>query len=45
MIDAAESQGKRIGVQGRRYEGYMVWINALISLRRRADHRERRAGR
>ena len=31
MIEAAESQGKRIGVQGRRYEGYMVWINALIS--------------
>ncbi|MET0146643.1 MAG: extracellular solute-binding protein [Ilumatobacteraceae bacterium] len=31
MIEAAESQGKRIGVQARRYEGYMVWINALIS--------------
>jgi multiple sugar transport system substrate-binding protein len=31
MIDAADSQGKRIGVQGRRYEGYMVWINALIA--------------
>ena len=30
MIDAAESQDKRIGVQGRRYEGYMVWINALV---------------
>jgi multiple sugar transport system substrate-binding protein len=30
MIDAAESQGLRIGLQGRRYEGYMVWINALI---------------
>jgi multiple sugar transport system substrate-binding protein len=30
MIDAAEGQGKRIGVQARRYEGYMVWINALI---------------
>jgi multiple sugar transport system substrate-binding protein len=30
MIDAAVSQGKRIGVQGRRYEGYMVWINALV---------------
>jgi multiple sugar transport system substrate-binding protein len=30
MIEAAESQGKRIGVQSRRYEGYMVWINALI---------------
>jgi multiple sugar transport system substrate-binding protein len=31
MIAAAESQDKRIGVQGRRYEGYMVWINALVS--------------
>jgi multiple sugar transport system substrate-binding protein len=31
MIEAAESQSKRIGVQGRRYEGYMVWINALVS--------------
>ena len=31
MIKAAESQGKRIGVQGKRYEGYMVWINALIA--------------
>jgi multiple sugar transport system substrate-binding protein len=31
MIKAAESQGKKIGVQARRYEGYMVWINALIS--------------
>lgn len=31
MIDAAESQERRIGVQGRRYEGYMVWINALVA--------------
>jgi multiple sugar transport system substrate-binding protein len=31
MIDAAESQSKRVGVQGNRYEGYMVWINALVS--------------
>jgi trehalose/maltose transport system substrate-binding protein len=31
MIEAAEQTGKRIGVQARRYEGYMVWINALIS--------------
>ena len=31
MIEVAESQGKRIGVQGRRYEGFMVWINALIA--------------
>lgn len=31
LIDAAEATGGRIGVQARRYEGYMVWINALIS--------------
>ena len=31
MIKAAESQKKKIGVQGRRYEGYMVWINALVA--------------
>jgi multiple sugar transport system substrate-binding protein len=29
MITTAVGQQKRIGVQGRRYEGYMVWINAL----------------
>jgi multiple sugar transport system substrate-binding protein len=31
VITIAEAQGKRVAVQGRRYEGYMVWINALIS--------------
>src|SRR5262249_19271106 len=30
MIKAAESQRKVIGVQANRYEGYMVWINALV---------------
>jgi multiple sugar transport system substrate-binding protein len=30
MIKAAESQKKVIGVQANRYEGYMVWINALV---------------
>ena len=30
MIKAAEKQDKLIGVQGNRYEGYMVWINALV---------------
>ncbi len=30
MIEAAVAQGKRIGVQGARYEGYMVWVNALV---------------
>jgi multiple sugar transport system substrate-binding protein len=31
MIDAAEQTDRRVGVQGRRYEGYMVWINALVA--------------
>jgi len=31
MIKAAESQDKVIGVQANRYEGYMVWINALVA--------------
>ena len=30
MIKAAEKEGKVIGVQANRYEGYMVWINALV---------------
>jgi multiple sugar transport system substrate-binding protein len=30
MMKAAESQHKVIGVQANRYEGYMVWINALV---------------
>jgi multiple sugar transport system substrate-binding protein len=30
MIKAAESQNKVIAVQANRYEGYMVWINALV---------------
>ena len=30
MIEAAEGQSTTVGVQGNRYEGYMVWINALI---------------
>lgn len=30
IIKAAESQNKEIGVQASRYEGYAVWINALI---------------
>lgn len=30
MQKAAESQGKKISVPGARYEGYMVWINALV---------------
>ena len=31
MIKAAEGQHKVIGVQANRYEGYMVWINALVT--------------
>jgi multiple sugar transport system substrate-binding protein len=30
IIKAATDQGKVIGVQANRYEGYMVWINALV---------------
>ncbi|MDP9165303.1 MAG: extracellular solute-binding protein [Actinomycetota bacterium] len=30
MLKAAVGQGKKISVQGQRYEGYMVWINALV---------------
>lgn len=30
MIKAAVRQGKTIAEQGARYEGYMVWINALV---------------
>jgi multiple sugar transport system substrate-binding protein len=31
MIKVAEKQHKVIGVQANRYEGYMVWINALVA--------------
>jgi multiple sugar transport system substrate-binding protein len=31
LIDAAKSTGTTIGVQANRYEGYTVWINALIA--------------
>ncbi|WP_433331873.1 extracellular solute-binding protein [Spirillospora sp. CA-294931] len=31
MIDAAVKTGTKVGVQGNRYEGYMVLISALIS--------------
>ena len=31
MIQAAEQTGTTVEVQGRRYEGYMVWINALVA--------------
>jgi multiple sugar transport system substrate-binding protein len=31
LIDAAEKTGTTVGVQGRLYEGYMVWINALVT--------------
>ncbi len=30
MIEAANAQNKTIGVQALRYEGYTVWINALV---------------
>lgn len=31
LVEAAESQDVTIGVQANRYEGYTVWINALIA--------------
>lgn len=31
IIDAAAKNGGRIGVQANKYEGYVVWINALLS--------------
>jgi multiple sugar transport system substrate-binding protein len=31
VIDAAIKTGTTIGEQGRRYEGYMVWVNGLIT--------------
>jgi multiple sugar transport system substrate-binding protein len=30
VIDAAAAQGGSVGVQANKYEGYVVWINALI---------------
>src|SRR5690606_18883299 len=30
MLKAAEQQQKKIAVQAQRYEGYTVWINALV---------------
>jgi multiple sugar transport system substrate-binding protein len=30
MIDAAVKTGKTVAEQGNRYEGYMVWVNALV---------------
>lgn len=31
MIQAAQQTHKRVDEQGQRYEGYMVWVNALVS--------------
>jgi len=31
IIDAAADNGGKIGVQANKYEGYAVWINALVS--------------
>lgn len=30
IIDAAAQNGGTVGVQGKKYEGYSVWINALV---------------
>ncbi|MGK5551311.1 extracellular solute-binding protein [Actinomadura kijaniata] len=31
MIDAAVRSGVTVGAQGNKYEGYMVWVNALVA--------------
>jgi multiple sugar transport system substrate-binding protein len=31
VITAAEGQGKRVALQARRYEGLMVWVNAMVA--------------
>lgn len=31
VVQAAKSQNRTIGVQSKLYEGYMVWINALVA--------------
>ncbi|MFC6880513.1 MULTISPECIES: extracellular solute-binding protein [Actinomadura] len=31
LIDAALRSGTTVGAQGNKYEGYMVWVNALIA--------------
>lgn len=31
IIAAAKSQGRTVGVQANRYEGYTVWINSLVA--------------
>jgi len=30
VIDAAEETGTKVSIQGNKYEGYVVWLNALI---------------
>ena len=30
VIDAASSEGGKVGVQANKYEGYVVWLNALL---------------
>jgi multiple sugar transport system substrate-binding protein len=30
IIDAASSEGGKVGVQANKYEGYVVWLNALL---------------
>lgn len=31
IIDAADQTGKKVSVQANKYEGYVVWLNALIA--------------
>ncbi len=30
IIDAADAEGGKVGVQANKYEGYVVWLNALL---------------
>ena len=45
IIDAAADNGGKVAVQANKYEGYSVWINALISGRRGRDRHQHRQGR
>ena len=45
IIEAASENGGKIGVQANKYEGYSVWINALISGARGPDRVRDREGR
>ena len=45
IIDAAADNGGKVGVQANKYEGYSVWINALIAGAGGDDRHRHREGR